>query len=325
LLEYFGFSGRSVFFRSVGVVIDKGFFIACAAAGTVLLTLGSAYAGTFDFQAKWNGVSGFLAATKVLLINPITALALGGLLFLLGAVGTYLDQRRQQVRMGELDEELERLDDVKASLDATQEELQEHKSRILQLHTELVQTWLKGACKALDLDSTDRITIYYEHDEAFILLARYSKNPDYSKVHRQKFPLDKGVINQAWQHESYVEQNCPSSDDYEKYVEYLCETYGYEADEINRLTMKSCRYFAKAIVEADVHIGVIVFESTRADFFEADDRVGSLGKYCDNYQSQISKFVRDGIGFDKEIRAAGSYHRKSPEEDVLQILAEKHE
>ncbi|MFP3416232.1 hypothetical protein SB773_32855, partial [Bacillus sp. SIMBA_074] len=86
--------------------------------------------------------------------------------------------------------------------------------------------------------------IYYEHDEEFYLLERYSKNPTYAKVHRQKFPLNQGVISKAWEHESHIESGCPHSNSYEEYVKYLDEHYEYKKEKIDTLTMKSCRYYA---------------------------------------------------------------------------------
>jgi hypothetical protein len=321
LFNKFGFSGSSDFFKNFGDGVGKGLFILCAAIGTILLTVGGAFASSYNFLASWSSVSSFWQCGWLLVYNPNTALISGSLLFLLGAIGTYKDQNSQSQKMIELEGENEELNNTKDALNSTQEELQEGKSQIIGLHGELVQTWLKGMSKLIGLDSHSRVTIYYEHDEEFYLLERYSRNPKYSKVHRQKFPLNQGVISKSWEHESYIENKCPHSLKYGDYAKYLLDTYGYNRDKIDSLTMKSCRYYAKAIIDADIHIGVIVFEGTEVEFFDNDfDK--KIDKYCRDHQGQLSKFVRDSLLFDKEVTIKREGKNISVEDDLLELMGE---
>lgn len=323
MFKKFGFSGESDFFKNLGDGVGKGLFILCAAIGTVLLTIGGAFAGNYVFSTNWQATTGFWQCLWLILVNPNSALISGGGLFLLGATGTYKDQDRQNKNMLELGLENEQLSDTKNALNSAQEELQESKSRIIGLHGELVQTWLKGMSKFLELDSNSRVTIYYEHDEEFYLLERYSKNPTYSKIHRQKFPLNQGVISKSWEHESHIENECPHSSSNEDYINYLVDTYGYKQEKIESLTMKSCRYYAKAIIDADVHTGVIVFEGTEMNFLE-NDLKQKIDDYCREHQGQLSKFVRDSLLFDKEVNIKREGKSMSVEVDILQIMeAEK--
>jgi len=67
---------------------------------------------------------------------------------------------------------------------------------------------------------------------------------------------------------------------------------------------------------------VIVFESINSNFINChndDDREnGTIQKYCRNRQSQLSQFVRDGIGFDREIDIRRNDNIKpSVEKDIL--------
>lgn len=304
-------------FRRVGAVVDKGFFIICATLGTLLLALGGAFAGSFNLGERWESISGLSAGATLTAFNPYTALAAGAILLTIGALGTYRDQNRQQDELRQLRKDSDRMDTLRVSLNYAQEELQESLSRTHQLHVELVTTWLKGASKTLELTSRDRVTVYYEFDEEFYLLARYSKNPEFGKVHRQKFPLNKGVISMAWQHEFQIERDCPDpNDEYDAYKTYVANKYGYEPEKIDSLTMKSCRYAGYAIVDADEHIGVVVFESENPDFFQ-NDIEPRIGDYCKEYQGQLSKFVRDGLSLDKEISIKREGKNKSVEADIL--------
>ncbi|MEI6895549.1 MAG: hypothetical protein V5789_13190 [Colwellia sp.] len=320
MFNKFGFSGSSEFFKKLGDGVGKGLFILCAALGTVFLTIGGAYAGSYDFSTEWKNTSENWDYFILILFNPNSALIFGGTAFLFGAVGTYKDQDKQKLKMEALEIDNNKLSETKSALNLTQEELQEKKSRILELHGELVKTWLKGLSKYLELDSNSRVTIYYEHDEEFYLLERHSKNPKYAKVHRQKFPLNQGVISKAWEHDTHKEVECPHSEE-KAYTDYLHQNYDYDIDKIASLTMKSCRYYAKAIIDADVHIGVIVFEGTEIHFFE-NDLEKQINDYCHEHQGQLSKFVRDSLSFDKEVNIKRKGKSISVEDEFLLLMEE---
>jgi len=321
LFNKFGFSGSSEFFKNLGDGFGKGLYILCAALGTIFLTIGGAYAGNYDFSDEWSKTSGYIKCFTILIFNPNSALLFGGIIFSWGALGTYKDQDKQRLKMKKLEEENSKLSKTSSALNSTQEELQENKSRILGLHGELVKTWLKGLSKYLELDSNSRVTIYYEHDEEFYLLERHSKNPKYAKVHRQKFPLNQGVISKAWEHETHKEDACPHSED-KGYSQYLHNTYDYDLDKVNSLTMKSCRYYAKAIIDADLHIGVIVFEGTETVFFD-NNLENKINDYCHEHQGQLSKFVRDSLSFDKEVNIKRSAKTISVEDEFIQLMEER--
>ncbi len=316
----FGFSGNSTLFSTIGAAIGKAFYILSASVGTILLTLGGAYAGGFEWETEWGCVSGFWPCSNLIVFNPFTYLILGASFLLFGGIGTYRDQRYQQDRIDTLEKNNAELDSLKRMLNSSQEDIQLQKAKMLELNFDLVITWMKGAFKALDLTSNDRITIYYEYDGVFSLLARYSSNPTYKVIHRQKFPLNQGVISRAWQHGSYIERGCPSWEQPDEYKRFMVDTYGYEVDKIDLLTMKSCRYLAKAIVDADDHIGVIVFESSDSAFFDVENREEQILAYCEGSQGQLSKFVRDGLSLDTEIGVRREGKAVSVESDILETV-----
>jgi len=327
LFKHFGFTGESTFFMEVGEKLGKGFYIICTAIGTAILTFWSALAGTFIFSDKWKEISGFLPSMNFILFNSFNLLFIFGLIFCIyGGIGIYIDQNKQQEENKKLSLENDKLrksvGELKEALNFSQEELQNQKYETDKLNKELVRIWLKSL-KSLGLNSTERVTIYYEFDDTFSLLARYSINPRYTKIHRQKFPLNQGVIGKAWQHGFHIEKDCPSSQNYPEYKEYLVKTYGYEEDKIDTLTMKSCRYVAIAIVDAGVHKGVIAFESTDPAFLEIDERENKIREYCRDYQGQLSEFVRNGLKFDRETSIRPDVKNKSVEDDILKTLGNK--
>ncbi|MCX7089696.1 MAG: hypothetical protein NTV00_16795 [Methylococcales bacterium] len=326
MIKKCGFTGESDLFKNAGEIISKALYIVSATLGAIALSVGSAYAGSFLFFTELENVAGFWPSFKFILLNPIATLIYGGIFLFFGGLGTYFDQNRQQLQNNELalaNNELNKsVTGLREALNSTQEELQDQKSETNKLNKELVTIWLKSALKNLKLNSTERATIYYEFDDAFFLLARYSINPKYAKIHRQKFPLTQGVIGKAWQHGLHVEKDCPDSKNGQEYTGYLIKTYAYEEDKINSLTMKSCRYVALAIVDADVHIGVIVFESTEPEFL-INNRDSKISEYCRNAQGQLSKFVRESLKLDREVTVKSDIKNKSVEDDILKTMGNK--
>lgn len=337
MLRKFGFTGKSTFIRNIGQIISRWFdvfsnalYITCTASGTVFLSIGSGYVSTLKFSEEWMATNGILASLNLVTFNSYSALLVGGVLVFIGGVGTYRDQNEQkkQQELSDLNNEKlnKSLNEFKDALNSTQEELQEQKVENHNLNNEIVTIWLKSAFNHFGFNSTERITIYYAFEGAFFLLARHSKNPEYSRVHRQKFSLNQGVISEAWRHECHVEDKCPVFDENNEknkpYANYLIKHYGYTADKIDALTMKSCRYIAIAVTDADTHVGVIVFESTKANFLE-NDLENKIKAYCGTNQGQLSKFVRDGLKLDQAIHIISSKNNdssKSVEDEFLKAF-----
>ncbi|WP_319380662.1 hypothetical protein [Thiomicrorhabdus sp.] len=317
MFSKFGFSGTSTFFEEFGKIIKNGFFIIFYVLGTIILAIGSAFASGFDFTKEWAAVSGVLDSTIFLAVNPYSGIGFGSVFLLLGSLGIYLDQNRQNKEIKDLEEDNREIKQTRSDLNLSQEALQESKSKILEIHEELVQTWLKGLYKQFNLDTHSRITVYYEYEKQFYLLARYSSNPRYTEKHRLKFSLNEGVISKAWQHGIHIEKQCPNHETSSvSYGEYMQENYGYDSDKITNLTMKSCRYWAKSIADADINIGVIVFESTEENFID-ENECEKIEAYLNTHQSQLAKFVRDSLTFDKEVSLKRVGKQVSVESDLL--------
>jgi type II secretory pathway pseudopilin PulG len=297
-------------FEYLGSKVDDNIFILISVLGTVLFGLGCADFANYNFQAEWEScvaISPCIHAIKNILSTKIV---MGIILLLVGAIGANVGNSRLKQQNNDLRLKAE-------SLNSVQEELDSSKSRLFELQKDLVKTWLKGAANFLTLDTSSRVTIYYEDDGSFYLLARYSRNPSYDKIHRQKFSLNQGVISRAWEHGTCIETGCPSNSS-NGYQEYLQKKYNYDVDKINSLNMKSCRYLAKAIVDADKHIGVIVFEGTETNFLD-NDFEKRADKYCEQYQSQLSAFVRNILEFDKELNIKTTYPL-TVEDDLLELV-----
>ncbi|EMN7336070.1 hypothetical protein FCV43_18935 [Vibrio genomosp. F6] len=315
----FGFTGKSNFFSRLGAKLHKGFYNFCTPFGTIVMTVGGAYAGSYQWKTNFDAISGFKSCLGFVFTNPVLALAVGGFVTLVGARGTHKDQERLVSENDRLSKENEKVSDLKLQLDASQEDCQNLRSETYNTHKKLVETWLKSVFKQMGLDSHCRVTIYYEDRESFYLLARYSANPMFSKEHRQKFPLNNGVISQVWQHSEYALEDCPSyTENKPEYCDYMEQHHGYDAARIDQLSMKSNVFYGLSITDADDNIGVILVESDCGDLIVTKKQ--QIKDYCTNYQSHLSAFVRDAIALDKTISQVNRAKVSSPDNDILSEL-----
>lgn len=239
---------------------------------------------------------------------------------MIGAKGVY-NEKKQLIKENEqLRQENLKVKELEAKVEASQEDGQSLRSDIYRVHQDLVGTWLKGVSKQINLDSYSRVSIYYENQESFYLLSRYSINPKLAKTYKQKFGLNEGVISQAWQHGEHSEDDSPEYvSDKNGYIEYMIKHYGYSREVLELINMKSCRYFALAITEAGDNIGVIIFESERKDSFSNEIKT-QIRDYCSDHQSHLCNFVKDGTLYDKSISSNKALAAVDNDADVLDML-----
>ena len=238
-----------------------------------------------------------------------------------GGLGIYRDQSRLESDNAGLKEENSKV--LEGALNASQEDCQNLRSEIYQIHQKLVETWLKGIFKQIGFDTYSRASVYYENLEDFYLLARYSLNPKLAKKHKLKFGLDQGVISKAWQHGEHIERESPEyKNSSDAYIKYMIKNYGYSQEELSVIGMKSCRYFALSITEADENIGVILFESENNEAFN-DETLGNIRNYCEDYQSHLCSFVKDGVLYDKSVSIQKAPKSADNDADIIIALGVK--
>ncbi|WP_155397246.1 hypothetical protein [Stutzerimonas stutzeri] len=308
-------------FEALGAKIDSYLDVGAAALGALLLTIGGAFAGNYNLDPNLKDVSGFWTLVKFVFTCPYVAMVIGFGATFLGGRSIVKKNEALERKNKQLEYENSKSLVLQRSLEAALEDCQTLKADMLMLHKKLVGTWLKGACKQVSLGSDARVTVYYERSEQFYLLARYSANPKFSKTNKQKFSLNSGVISLAWQHGEHVDEDCPSfCDDEQAYLGYLVGRYNFTAETAASFTMKSCRYLALAITDADENVGVILFESENPNGF--DGRKDAIKRYCEEYQSHLCTFVRDALLYDKSV---GRQRPSDGDEAVLAKLGGAHE
>ncbi|WP_198537339.1 hypothetical protein [Capnocytophaga canimorsus] len=110
-----------------------------------------------------------------------------------------------------------------------------------------------------------RVSIYKHLGDKFILLGRYSNNPEYNKKGRENYPDNKGFISKGWQEGTFTIHNIPkwvkNGKDYKEYVRKHCDI---DDSTLKKINMKSCSFYVKRIENEDgdsrLPLGIIVFE-----------------------------------------------------------------
>lgn len=135
---------------------------------------------------------------------------------------------------------------------------------------------------ALELDHgfSERITIYrYDKDEEFFIpLGRFSKNREFNKIGRGKYPKDKGFISKAWTSGKYFIEELPNYEiEEEEYINKVSSVVNIEKGVIRKLTMKSRSYFCKTLSNnEEKSIAIIVFESTEERFSVSEEEINKI-------------------------------------------------
>jgi hypothetical protein len=116
----------------------------------------------------------------------------------------------------------------------------------------------------LKFTTNERISVYKHEGKAFVMLGRYSANPEFQKKGRKIYADNEGCIGQAYATGSFFKV---FSDPGKEWAEYLKEhiALGLKKKIIQKLTMKSRSYFVKALDDGKFgkRLAVVVFESTQ--------------------------------------------------------------
>lgn len=134
----------------------------------------------------------------------------------------------------------------------------------------IIKDELRIIFNILSFNSSERISLYIHQNQSFVMIGRYSSNPDYDKRGRGIHEEDQGVIGRAWREgEAYVNDlpACDGVDDFN----YLRDTemiWRIDRSVAQKFVMKSRTIGAYAISDiAGRRAFVLVFESMQENGF----------------------------------------------------------
>lgn len=110
----------------------------------------------------------------------------------------------------------------------------------------------------------ERISVYKHDGTAFVMLSRYSKNPNYNKKGRGIYPDNEGCIAEAWRDgESFIEDLPDPNTELDNYITAHKNGWDINKTVSKAFQMQSRSYVALAIEDRHQNrIAVVVFEST---------------------------------------------------------------
>jgi hypothetical protein len=109
--------------------------------------------------------------------------------------------------------------------------------------------------------NNDRASVYFYHDDTFVMLSRWSAHPEYTRPGRRKYPARQGAVGEAWD-KGFAVQSLPIRR--ATWDARLEREHGFPPGTASTLSMH-CPSIAALRIEANHHaVGVIVFESTEA-------------------------------------------------------------
>lgn len=116
------------------------------------------------------------------------------------------------------------------------------------------------------------------------MLGRFSKDPEYTKRGRGRYPKNQGAIQKAWRSGKESITNLPDPKTHEsKYLQALLDDWGIPKGIARKLRMKSRSYYAKAIDDnTGKRVAVIVYESTKPDRINGDQIEEIITNNCEN-------------------------------------------
>ena len=230
----FGFTGESSSIQKFSIKLGQWWYIFFATASSAVISISASFAGAYDLPENLFKEAGIKEVFIFIISNPWIWIVFGALGIIYGGKGTYIDQKNLNSINEKLKLENHLVGNLKEKINSISEDSEALQNELGKLQVKLVTTWLKGSARQLNLSTNCRTTIYYYINQHFYLLARYSQNPKYSEVHRQKFSKNDGVISKAWEHKVCIDiENIPCyQDSPEDYVQYLSDNYGYAKEKI---------------------------------------------------------------------------------------------
>ncbi|MFK8267793.1 hypothetical protein [Capnocytophaga cynodegmi] len=138
-----------------------------------------------------------------------------------------------------------------------------------------------------------RISIYKHLEDTFVLLGRYSNNPEYNKKGRDSYPNNKGFISNGWKEGYFTIHNIPKwVGNGKKYIEYVRNYCDIDEKTLRKIKMKSCSFYIKRIEneigDSRLPLGIIVFEQLQNS--EIDSR--SINNKLKENKEQLTTLIK---------------------------------
>ena len=152
---------------------------------------------------------------------------------------------------------------------------------------------LKSIAKSLGFSHNERISLYIIDEDKFVRCARFSQNPKYSQPGRATYPLNEGVIGEAWNNGFEFFARFPDAQKNKNaYIEKTNNKYRISRDDVASFSMFPRLILGYRISNHDKseHNAIIIVESTNKDFADQNDILTVLERNRDCLYELIRSF-----------------------------------
>lgn len=199
-----------------------------------------------------------------------------------------------------------------------EEEVGDKSNRIQKLERDLFEimsqfeslrhTEIRVLSERLNFTEKHRISIYKKEGDVFVMLERYSKNPELNKKGRGIYPSNEGFISKGYTEGTFFINNLPDPEkEHESYFQKITTECTIEKETLAKLRMKSKSYYVKALEDeyGDNRIAVIVFESINKNDLSKSDidyclddekvRILKLLRFSERFQPHLNTLRNEGF------------------------------
>jgi hypothetical protein len=132
-------------------------------------------------------------------------------------------------------------------------------------YSAIIENNLAILARYLGFGDTERISVYRQHGESFVMLSRYSDSPIYNNSGRRIQPIQQGCVGEAWRNGEAIVLDLP--DPRMERELYLTATtqYNVPREVAEQFSMMSRSYAAFRLRDSKTNrqVAVVVFESTK--------------------------------------------------------------
>lgn len=185
------------------------------------------------------------------------------------------------------------LSETKSQLNEAEEAIDSLKDNNLETSFEIGSKFIAYLFQKWGLSSRERINLYLEVDDHFVLSARYALDAKFTEIHRKQFPIDQGIIGDCWRLKRRFIKNYPQNN--QQYIRE-CTKHNFTEKEVKSFTMKSKSIIGFPVYRDEFEVcGVLIIESTQLNWNFDEDC-----KLTDEYRTLFRQFL---IHYEKTINA----------------------
>jgi len=161
-------------------------------------------------------------------------------------------------------------------------------------HYDLCNDYIKELFSVFFANSigNGRVSLYRHKESSFVLIGRYSNNPQFSKRGQEVYPDDEGFMSLGWQQGTYECNNIPEWEGKlgTRYREFMKQKSNVTDERLKKLTMRSRSFYIYRFNNSNAQKphGLIVFEQLTPNPIQAE----IINQVFHDHEAQLVRLLR---------------------------------